>query len=94
MKEIPTAPPLPNLPPAQDFSKLGFIYITVLGLANQVVPHTGSWRPLATSLKYLVYIVPIVYMAFQAWSASPVEVQLDSGMGCDKNYGDGVKVQE
>ncbi|KAJ9073221.1 hypothetical protein DSO57_1018827 [Entomophthora muscae] len=83
MKDIPTAPPLPNAPPTQDFSKLGFVYITVLGLANQVVPHTGSWRPLATSLNYLVHIAPIVYMAFQAWLASPVGVQPDSSMGCD-----------
>ncbi|KAJ9084352.1 hypothetical protein DSO57_1025455 [Entomophthora muscae] len=83
MKDIPTAPPLPNAPPTQDFSKLGFVYITVLGLANQVVPHTGSWRPLATALNYLVRIVPIVYMAFQARPASPVGVQLDSSMGRD-----------
>ncbi|KAJ9069100.1 hypothetical protein DSO57_1021993 [Entomophthora muscae] len=83
MKEIPTAPPLPNVPPTQDFSKLGFVYITVLGLAKQVVPHTGSWRPLATALNYLVWIVPIVYKAFQAWPASPVGVQLDSDMGRD-----------
>ncbi|KAJ9075623.1 hypothetical protein DSO57_1034092 [Entomophthora muscae] len=85
MKEIPTAPPLPNAPPTQDFSKLGFVYITVLGLANQFVPHTGSWRPLATALNYLVHTTPIVYMAFQAWPASPVGVQPDSGMGRDNN---------
>ncbi|KAJ9065598.1 hypothetical protein DSO57_1017864 [Entomophthora muscae] len=83
MKDIPTAPPLPDAPPAQDFSKLGFVYITVLGLTNQVVPHTGSWRPLATALNYLVRIAPIVYMAFQAWPASPVGVQPDSSMGRD-----------
>ncbi|KAJ9081751.1 hypothetical protein DSO57_1011345 [Entomophthora muscae] len=77
MKDIPTAPPLPNMPPTQDFSKLGFVYITVLGLANQVVPHTGSWRPLATALNYLIHIAPIVYMAFQAQPASPVGVQPD-----------------
>ncbi|KAJ9055596.1 hypothetical protein DSO57_1002072 [Entomophthora muscae] len=71
MKEIPTAPPLPNAPSTQDFSKLGFVCITVLGLANQVVPHTGSWRLLATAINYL------------AWPASPVGVQPDSGMGCD-----------
>ncbi|KAJ9082231.1 hypothetical protein DSO57_1006338 [Entomophthora muscae] len=81
MKDIPTSPPLPDAPPAQDFSKLGFVYITVLGLANQVVPHTGSWRPLATALNYLVCIAPIVYMAFQAQPASPVGVQPDSSMG-------------
>ncbi|KAJ9071439.1 hypothetical protein DSO57_1036849 [Entomophthora muscae] len=84
MKEIPTAPPLPNAPPTQDFSKLGFVYITVLGPADQVVPHNGSWRPLATALNYLVWITPIVYMAFQAWPASPVGAQLDSDMGRDK----------
>ncbi|KAJ9080830.1 hypothetical protein DSO57_1020813 [Entomophthora muscae] len=84
MKEILAASSLPNLPPAQDFSKLGFIYITVLGLAVQVVPHTGSWHPLPTTVNYLVKIAPIVYMAFQAQPASPVGVQSDSVMGRDK----------
>ncbi|KAJ9085164.1 hypothetical protein DSO57_1016501 [Entomophthora muscae] len=82
MKDIPTTPPLPDAPPTQDFSKLGLVYITVLGLANQVVPHTGSWL-LATALNYLVCIASIVYMAFQAWPASPVGDQPDSGMDCD-----------
>ncbi|KAJ9062645.1 hypothetical protein DSO57_1008411 [Entomophthora muscae] len=91
MKEIPTTPPPPNTPPAQDFSKLGFIYITVLGLADQVVPHTESWHPLATAVNYLVRIAAIVYMAFQAWPASLVEVQPDSGMGHD-NYEEAVNV--
>ncbi|KAJ9067707.1 hypothetical protein DSO57_1036415 [Entomophthora muscae] len=67
MKEIPSTPPLPSVLSAQDFSKLGFVYITALGLANQVVPHAGSWRPLATA----------------AQPASPVGVQLDSGMSHD-----------
>ncbi|KAJ9078702.1 hypothetical protein DSO57_1003973 [Entomophthora muscae] len=75
MKKISAASPLPNAPPAQDFSKLGVVYITVLGLADQVVPHTGSWHPLATAVNYLVRITPVVYMAFQA--------QPDSSMGCD-----------
>ncbi|KAJ9082650.1 hypothetical protein DSO57_1002596 [Entomophthora muscae] len=83
MKEIPTAPPLPNAPPTQDFSKLGFVYITVSGLDDQVMPHTGSWRPLATALNYLVQITPIVYMAIQAQPASPVGAQPDSDMGHD-----------
>ncbi|KAJ9056833.1 hypothetical protein DSO57_1028810 [Entomophthora muscae] len=84
MKEILTTPPPLNVPPAQDFSKLGFVYITVLGLTSQVVPHTGSWRPLATTVNYLVRITHIVYMAFQARAASPVGVLPDSGMGCDR----------
>ncbi|KAJ9085999.1 hypothetical protein DSO57_1008514 [Entomophthora muscae] len=85
MKEIPITPPLPNVPPAQDFSKLGFVYITVLGLANQVVPHTKSWCHLATAVNYLVRVTSIVYMAFQAWPASPVGVQLDSDMSCNRH---------
>ncbi|KAJ9061773.1 hypothetical protein DSO57_1017353 [Entomophthora muscae] len=87
MKEIPTAHPLPNAPPTQDFSKLGVVYITVLGLANQVVPHTGSWHSLATALNYLVCLAPIMYMAFQTRPASPVGVQPDSGMGRDNEVG-------
>ncbi|KAJ9083798.1 hypothetical protein DSO57_1031080 [Entomophthora muscae] len=82
MKEIPAAP-LPNAPPSQDFSKLGLIYITVLGLANQVVPHTGGWCPLATAVNYLVHIACIVYMAFQARPASSMGAQSDSDMGRD-----------
>ncbi|KAJ9058928.1 hypothetical protein DSO57_1007331 [Entomophthora muscae] len=71
------------MPPAQDFSKVGLVYITVLGLANQAVSHTESWRPLATAVNYLVRIAPILYMAFQAQPASPVGVQPGSGMGGD-----------
>ncbi|KAJ9066226.1 hypothetical protein DSO57_1011773 [Entomophthora muscae] len=54
-------------------------------LANQAVPHTGSWRPLATAVNYLVRIMPVVYMAFQALPASPVGTQPDSGMDHDTN---------
>ncbi|KAJ9076342.1 hypothetical protein DSO57_1027249 [Entomophthora muscae] len=78
MKEIPDSPPLPDVPPAQDFSELGFIYITVLRLANQVVTHTGNLCPLATAINYLVRITSIVYIAFQDRPASPVGVQTDS----------------
>ncbi|KAJ9076061.1 hypothetical protein DSO57_1029787 [Entomophthora muscae] len=74
---------LPNMSSVQGFRKLGFVYITVLGLANQVVPHTGSWCYLATAVNYLVRIVPIVYLAFQDQPASPMRAQLDSIMGHD-----------
>ncbi|KAJ9079961.1 hypothetical protein DSO57_1030097 [Entomophthora muscae] len=83
MLEIIPTPPLPTVPSAQDFGKLGFVYITVLGLVNQLVPHTGSWCFLATAVNYLIRIAPIVYLAFQARPASPVGVQPDSGMGHD-----------
>ncbi|KAJ9058192.1 hypothetical protein DSO57_1014839 [Entomophthora muscae] len=81
MKEIPTTPPTPNVLLAQDFR-----------LDNQTVPHTRSWRPLATAVNYLFRIVPIVYIAFQAWPASPVGVQSDSGMGCTTTECDDVLV--
>ncbi|KAJ9085591.1 hypothetical protein DSO57_1012389 [Entomophthora muscae] len=80
MLKIPPIPPLPTVPPAQDFSKLGFAYIIVLGLADQVVPHTGSWCSLATAVNYLIRIALIVYLSFQAQPTFPVRVQLDSGM--------------
>ncbi|KAJ9076056.1 hypothetical protein DSO57_1029782 [Entomophthora muscae] len=47
------------------------------------MPHTGSWRPLATAVNYLVRITPIMYMAFQARPASPMGARPDSGMGRD-----------
>ncbi|KAJ9080648.1 hypothetical protein DSO57_1022663 [Entomophthora muscae] len=80
-------PPLSTVPPAHDFSKLGFDYITVLGLANQVVPHTESWQSLATAVNYLIRIAPNVYLAFQAQTASPAGAQPDSGMGHDNRGG-------
>ncbi|KAJ9084715.1 hypothetical protein DSO57_1021358 [Entomophthora muscae] len=69
MKEIPT-PSLCPKPPDQYFSNLGFVYITVLGLANQVVPHTESWRILATAVNYIVRIVPIVLILPLLWESS------------------------
>ncbi|KAJ9061804.1 hypothetical protein DSO57_1017046 [Entomophthora muscae] len=75
MKEILSTPPLPSMHPIQDFSRLGSVYITVLGLTNQAVPHTESWCLLATTVNYIVRIASTVYMAFQAWPASPVGVQ-------------------
>ncbi|KAJ9056868.1 hypothetical protein DSO57_1028420 [Entomophthora muscae] len=50
----------------------------ILGLGNQVVPHTGSWCFLATAVNYLVRIAPVVYLAFQARPASPMGAQPDS----------------
>ncbi|KAJ9081954.1 hypothetical protein DSO57_1009410 [Entomophthora muscae] len=49
MKEIPANSPLPDALPAQDFKKLGFVYTIVLGIANQLVPYTGSWCPWTTA---------------------------------------------
>ncbi|KAJ9057264.1 hypothetical protein DSO57_1024369 [Entomophthora muscae] len=70
MKEVPANSPLPDALPAQDFNKLGFVYTTVLGIANHLVPHTGSWCPWATAVNYLVRIAPIVPDLPLLWESS------------------------
>ncbi|KAJ9078134.1 hypothetical protein DSO57_1009832 [Entomophthora muscae] len=70
MLKIPPTPPLPTVPPAQDFS----------------CAPTGNWQSLTTAVNYLARIAPIVYLAFQAQPASPAGVQPDSGMGHDTKF--------
>ncbi|KAJ9087886.1 hypothetical protein DSO57_1028730 [Entomophthora muscae] len=53
---------------------------SLAGKAGDLLQHS-----LDTTVNYLVIIVPIVYLDFQAWPASPAGVQLDSGMGHDTN---------
>ncbi|KAJ9078485.1 hypothetical protein DSO57_1006260 [Entomophthora muscae] len=50
---------LPCVPSASsyDYSKLGFVYLTMLGLTEQVIPHMGVWRPWATAVNYVMQIV-------------------------------------
>ncbi|KAJ9050466.1 hypothetical protein DSO57_1014124 [Entomophthora muscae] len=62
MKEIPTAPPLPNAPPTQDFSKLGFVYITRL-LCTW--PSRPSLPPLWESGWTLVWAVTTLEKIFE-----------------------------
>ncbi|KAJ9089174.1 hypothetical protein DSO57_1015502 [Entomophthora muscae] len=71
VKEIRATTPFPDALPAHDFSKLGFVYLTVLGLTNQVMPHPRNWHPWATAANHLVRMAHILHMAFQAWPASP-----------------------
>ncbi|KAJ9076120.1 hypothetical protein DSO57_1029315 [Entomophthora muscae] len=49
MQETPTITLAQEANSTQDSNKLGFVYITVLGLANQVVTHTRTWCPWATA---------------------------------------------
>ncbi|KAJ9048813.1 hypothetical protein DSO57_1031102 [Entomophthora muscae] len=86
MQKPQTISPTQVVLSTQDFSKLGFLYITVLGLDNQVVPHTEIWCPWVTAANYLIKIAPIVYMAFQAWPVTPSREQLISFVGCDKPH--------
>ncbi|KAJ9074589.1 hypothetical protein DSO57_1004729 [Entomophthora muscae] len=59
---------LPLIPSSSsyDYSKLGFAYLTMLGLTEQVIPHMGVWRPWATAANYVMWMAPVIYWAFQA----------------------------
>ncbi|KAJ9078927.1 hypothetical protein DSO57_1001678 [Entomophthora muscae] len=59
---------LPLIPSASlyDYSKLGFVYLIMLGLTEQVIPHMGVWRPWATAANYVMQMAPVIYWAFQA----------------------------
>ncbi|KAJ9079252.1 hypothetical protein DSO57_1037362 [Entomophthora muscae] len=49
-----------------DYSTLGFAYLTMLGLAEQVISHMRVWCPWATTANYVMRMAPIIYWAFQA----------------------------
>ncbi|KAJ9049354.1 hypothetical protein DSO57_1025477 [Entomophthora muscae] len=49
-----------------DYSKLGFAYLTMLRLTDQVIPHMGVWSPWATAANYVMWMAPVIYWAFQA----------------------------
>ncbi|KAJ9083902.1 hypothetical protein DSO57_1029831 [Entomophthora muscae] len=59
---------LPLVPSASlyDYSKLGFAYLTMLGLTEQVIPYMGVWRPWAAGANYVMWMAPVIYWAFQA----------------------------
>ncbi|KAJ9053592.1 hypothetical protein DSO57_1022737 [Entomophthora muscae] len=69
------------------------VYITVLGPVNQVMSHTGIWRPPGYCCELYFQDHTNCYMAFQTQPASPVRVQPDSGMGCDTGSLQGFGVQ-
>ncbi|KAJ9048231.1 hypothetical protein DSO57_1037112, partial [Entomophthora muscae] len=45
---------------------IGFAYLAMLGLTEQVIPHMGVWRPLATAANYVMRMSPVIYWVFQA----------------------------
>ncbi|KAJ9090646.1 hypothetical protein DSO57_1000494 [Entomophthora muscae] len=59
---------LPLIPSASsyDYSKLGFAYLIILGLTEQVITHMGVWHPWATAANYVMQMAPVIYWAFQA----------------------------
>ncbi|KAJ9085180.1 hypothetical protein DSO57_1016335 [Entomophthora muscae] len=63
-----TTEELPFVPSASpyDYSKLGVACLTMLGLTEKVIPHMGVWHPWATADNYVMWMVPVIYWAFQA----------------------------
>ena len=65
---IPFTPPYPNYRPAAevipyDHSRYGMVILTILSLAEVVVPHLGAYRPLAAGVLYLSRSLPFLYWA-------------------------------
>ncbi|KAJ9070604.1 hypothetical protein DSO57_1006019 [Entomophthora muscae] len=68
-----------------NYNKLGFVYLTMLELAEQVVPHMRVWRPWATAANYVMRMAPIIYWAFQAQPFLLTEGSLGSNPGHEKD---------
>ncbi|KAJ9082435.1 hypothetical protein DSO57_1004694 [Entomophthora muscae] len=83
MKEIPAAPPT-QCASCPGIQQVGIRLHHSIGAGQPGRAPYWELAPLATAINYLVCIVPIVYMAFQARPTSSMGAQPDSGMGCDK----------
>ncbi|KAJ9084649.1 hypothetical protein DSO57_1022136 [Entomophthora muscae] len=59
-------PPLVPSASSYDYSKLGFAYLIMMGLTEQIIPHMGVWRPWATAANHVMQMTPVIYWAFQA----------------------------
>ncbi|KAJ9066181.1 hypothetical protein DSO57_1012169 [Entomophthora muscae] len=62
----PTPPPIPQssaevIPYAH--SRYGMVILTILSLAEVVVPHLGAYRPLTAGILYLSCSLPFLYWA-------------------------------
>ncbi|KAJ9061916.1 hypothetical protein DSO57_1015947 [Entomophthora muscae] len=62
----PTPPPIPH-PSAEvipyDHSRYGMVILTILSLAEVVVPHLSTYRSLAAGILYLSCSLPFLYWA-------------------------------
>ncbi|KAJ9069197.1 hypothetical protein DSO57_1021063 [Entomophthora muscae] len=77
MKEVPATPPA-RCPSVHDFSELGFVYITVLGLADQDVPTLEVGVPGPLQPIVLLRLSPL-----WTWPAALVGVQPGTGIGSE-----------
>ncbi|KAJ9054403.1 hypothetical protein DSO57_1015032 [Entomophthora muscae] len=49
----------------------GVLYITFTGLVDSVVPNSGPWSLLRSSVSYIIKLAPILWWALPAGSAAP-----------------------
>ncbi|KAJ9059048.1 hypothetical protein DSO57_1038709 [Entomophthora muscae] len=55
--------PVPSLSQPYNHSRAGMVILTILSLAEVVVPNLGVYRPLAAGLLYLTCSAPFLYWA-------------------------------
>ncbi|KAJ9082450.1 hypothetical protein DSO57_1004371 [Entomophthora muscae] len=56
---------LVNIIPSYSYSKLGFGYLNMLRLAEEVISHMIVWCPWATAANYVMKIALVIYWALQ-----------------------------
>ncbi|KAJ9050680.1 hypothetical protein DSO57_1012437 [Entomophthora muscae] len=63
MAGIPYDSPASPIPQPYDHSRAGMIILTILSLAEVVIPNLGAYHPLAVGLLYLTCSAPFLYWA-------------------------------
>ncbi|KAJ9079101.1 hypothetical protein DSO57_1039012, partial [Entomophthora muscae] len=63
MAGIPYDAPAPLIPQPYDQSRAGMVILTILSLAEVVIPNLGAYRPIAAGLLYLTQSAPFLYWA-------------------------------
>ncbi|KAJ9064908.1 hypothetical protein DSO57_1025435 [Entomophthora muscae] len=55
--------PAPPIPQPYGHSRAGMVILTILSLAEVVIPNLGAYRPIAAGLLYLTQSAPFLYWA-------------------------------
>ncbi|KAJ9054383.1 hypothetical protein DSO57_1015385 [Entomophthora muscae] len=63
MAGIPYDSPASPLPQPYDHSRAGIVILTILSLAEVVIPNLGAYCTLASGLLYLTHSAPFLYWA-------------------------------
>ncbi|KAJ9061414.1 hypothetical protein DSO57_1020905 [Entomophthora muscae] len=63
MAGIPYDSPASPISQPYNHSRAGVVILTILSLAEDVIPNLGAYRPLAAGLLYLTRLAPFLYWA-------------------------------